>query len=202
LRRRRRHSTLLFKTDTNPTLYSRSRRSKKKWLRNILYFVLLCLIGLVAFYVYETYYFPAVPPSRPSASGTGTAQPGLATDRQPDNTMETPAAALAEKKIQVEILNGCGKDGIAKVFQVYLQDKGYDVVNTDNYIENGKRRWDVPESMVINQTGKTGAAQQLARDLGISTGKIVTKPNPNAIYDLSIVLGRDYTILKAMSQNR
>lgn len=105
-----------------------------------------------------------------------------------------------EKKIQVEILNGCGKEGIAKIFQAYLQEKGFDVVNTDNYIENGKRRWDIAESMVIDQTGNSGPAKDLARTLGIADKKIVSKPTPNAIYDLSIVLGRDYFILKAMNQ--
>jgi hypothetical protein len=199
LRRRRRHSTQIFRSDTNSPLYPQAVKPKKKWLRYTLFFFLLVLICLGTYYVYETYYFPQAIPSSKSAVETNISPLPAAPAQQQTNTSETPAV-MPKKKTQVEILNGCGKEGVAKIFQTYLQEQGFDVVNTDNYIENGKRRWDVPESMIIDQTGKSGSAKDLARVLGISNQKIIARPTPNAIYDLSVIIGRDYVLLKATTQ--
>ena len=97
-----------------------------------------------------------------------------------------------EKNVQIEILNGCGVNGIAKVFQSYLREHGFDVVNTENYVEEGKIRWDLPDSKIIYQTSDVKQAEELARILHIPANRIIYKDDPNAIYDLSIVIGRDY----------
>jgi len=89
---------------------------------------------------------------------------------------------------------------VAKIFQTYLQEQGYDVVNTDNYIENGRRKWDLPESMVIDQTGQPEKARAIASSLGISMQNVTSKPNSNALYDFSVVIGRDYSLLKAVAR--
>jgi hypothetical protein len=97
-----------------------------------------------------------------------------------------------EENIQIEILNGCGVTGIAKVFQSFLRQNGFDVVNTENYVEEGKIRWDLPESMIIDHTGNTEQAKEVARVLRLSANKIVYRDDPTAIYDVSVVLGKDY----------
>lgn len=89
---------------------------------------------------------------------------------------------------------------MAKIFQTYLHEQGYDVVNTDNYIENGRRKWDLPESMVIDQTGQPEKARAIASSLGISMQNVTSKPNSNALYDFSVVIGRDYSLLKAVAR--
>jgi hypothetical protein len=148
--------------------------------------------------MYEKFYYPQA--VQMTKSGTRE-QVSVDSPTPPvqDKKEQEPIFTPIEKKVQVEILNGCGKEGVAKIFQTYLQEKGYDILNTDNYLENGRRRWNLPESMVVDYTGQTDKAREIANALGISQQNIVSKPNSNALYDLSVVIGRDYTSLKAVT---
>ena len=117
---------------------------------------------------------------------------------QPKQQVEaTPIPPLAEN-IQIEILNGCGVNGIAKIFQTYLRTQGFDVVNTDNYLVAGKRHWELQESKIIDYIGNSEQAEALARSLGISLAKIEIKESEIAIYDMSVVIGKDYKKLKGL----
>jgi hypothetical protein len=95
-------------------------------------------------------------------------------------------------KIQIEILNGCGKTGIAKIFQRYLRDQGFDVVNTENYVKDGKVFWKIEKSFVIDHIGVESQAKRVAKSLGIPVENVESRQNPNAIYDVSVVIGKDY----------
>ncbi len=97
-----------------------------------------------------------------------------------------------EHKIQVEILNGCGKTGVAKIFQRYLRDQGFDVVNTENYVKNSRVFWQVEKSFVIDQIGVEEQAKTVAKSLGIPLEYVESRQNANAIYDVSVVIGKDY----------
>ncbi len=202
MRRRRRHSTQFFRSDNNSSSYPQTAKSKKKGLRYLIYFFLLGLIGLIAYYAYQNYYYPQVAQINKSDGVNKTSDLPVTADL-PSTRAEETTVPPVEEKIQVEILNGCGKEGVAKIFQTYLQEQGFDIINADNYIENGRRRWDVPASMVITRTGNLESAHAVAKSLGISTQKVVSKSDPKAIYDISVVLGRDYMLLKALtSKNR
>jgi hypothetical protein len=203
LRRRRRHSTQLFRSNTNSSTYPQAAGSKKKGLRHyLLYFFLLGVLGLIAYYAYQKYYYPQVVQINKNESVNKTSDPADASAPSSTPGEETTEPPV-QKKIQVEILNGCGKEGVAKIFQAYLQEQGFDVLNAENYIENGKKRWNVPASKVISRNGDIGSAQAVAKSLGISAQQVESKPDPNAIYNISVVLGGDYMILKAMtSKNR
>ena len=48
------------------------------------------------------------------------------------STTQKPAADI----IQMEVLNGCGVDGVAQKFTDYLRKDNFDVVNVSNYILN------------------------------------------------------------------
>ncbi len=199
MRRRRRHSTQFFRSDTNSSKYPQAVRSKKKsLLRYLIYFLLLGVVGLLAYYAYQNFYYPQAAQVNKEESVNKTSDlPDAAalTSKRAEETPEPPV----QEKIQVEILNGCGKEGVAKIFQTYLQQQGFDVINAENYIENGNRRWDVPASKVIVRTGDIESAQAVAKSLGISIQKVESKPDPNALYDISVVLGRDYMLLKALT---
>jgi hypothetical protein len=203
LRRRRRHSTQLFRSETNfPPYGLPAAKPPKKWLRYVSYFFLLAVVCVASYYVYENYYYPPAAPLSSKNAITPSTDVPAAVSALPVGEDEISVPAL-EKKIQIEILNGCGKEGVAKVFQNYLQQQGFDVINTDNYVENGKRRWDIPASLVIARTGNLEPARDVAKSLGISDQKVISKPDPHAVYDVSVVLGRDYMILRALtSDNR
>ena len=199
MRRRRRHSTQLFRSNTNSSSYPQAARSKKKGPgRYLIYFFLLCVACLIAYFAYQNYYYPQALQASKDGSANKTSDLPAAAELSSNRAEET-AVPPVEKKIQVEILNGCDKEGVAKIFQTYLQDQGFDVLNAENYMENGKRRWDVPASMVIARTGNMESAQAVAKSLGISNEKVVSKPDANALYDISVVLGRDYMVLKALT---
>ena len=153
------------------------------------------MIVLSSYYLYEKFYYPQIKSENPDQISTVP----LTLPAQEKTENKIPVTP-PEKKVQVEILNGCGREGVAKIFQTYLQEQGYDVVNTDNYIENGRRKWDLPESMVIDQTGQPEKARAIASSLGISMQNVTSKPNSNALYDFSVVIGRDYSLLKAVAR--
>jgi hypothetical protein len=94
--------------------------------------------------------------------------------------------------IQVEVLNGCGINGVAKIFQSRLRENGFDVVNTENYVVKGKVFWKVDQTFVIDQIGVAEQAKSVAKALGIPLTLIESRENPAAIYDISIVVGKDY----------
>ena len=120
---------------------------------------------------------------------------------QEDPVIEEPSVAQNdpapfEENIQVEVLNGCGFNGVAKTFQTYLRENGFDVVNTDNYFEDGKKRWDIKNSMVIDRIGQIEQAMAVARVLDIPSGRVFTRESDNSIYDVSVVIGKDFKSLK------
>jgi len=195
LRRRRRHSTQIFRSTSKSTIYPQSSRPRKKGKGFLLFLFIVSLIVLSSYYLYEKFYYPQIKSENPDQIST-TPLTLPAQEKTENKIPVTPP----EKKVQVEILNGCGREGVAKIFQTYLQEQGYDVVNTDNYIENGRRKWDLPESMVIDQTGQPEKARAIASSLGISMQNVTSKPNSNALYDFSVVIGRDYSLLKAVAR--
>lgn len=89
--------------------------------------------------------------------------------------------------IQVEVMNGCGVNGVADRFTDYLRDSNVDVVKIGNYIQ-----FDIDESMVIDRIGNKSNAEQVAEILGIKKGNVITQLNDDYFVDVTIVIGRDY----------
>ena len=99
-----------------------------------------------------------------------------------------------QKRIQIEVLNGCGIPGIAKKIESYLKKHNYDVVNRGNYIEKGKNNFNVPKSKIIDQLKSSeniARANELADLLGIDQNLIESFENPSPIADLTLIVGRD-----------
>jgi len=105
-----------------------------------------------------------------------------------------------EKKIQIEILNGCGQKGIAKIFKSILRENGFDVVNTDNYKVRGKIFWNLENSKVIDQISKISFAEKVAESLGIEDENVTSVENPSPICDVTVVIGNDYKQLKSFQE--
>ncbi len=130
-------------------------------------------------------------------TGTASARPSLpvATKKPQDEPVKlTPI----QRRIQVEVLNGCGEQGIAKIIADNLRKRDYDVVNSGNYIEKGKVRWDVAQTRLIDQirTPKNLAnTKNLAKILGVSKKNIESYENPSPIADITIIIGKDFKTL-------
>ncbi len=94
--------------------------------------------------------------------------------------------------IQIDVLNGCGVPGAATSVRDYLRARGYDVVELGNY-----KSFDVDESLVVDRTGESQAAEKVAYALGLSRARIVRQINPDYFVDVSVVIGKDYKTMKS-----
>lgn len=100
-----------------------------------------------------------------------------------------------QKRIQIEVLNGCGVPGIAKKFSDHLKKLNYDVVNSGNYLENGRDNFNVSKTKIIDQLKSQeniARANELADLLNIDSNLIESYENPSPIADLTIIIGKDY----------
>ncbi len=98
---------------------------------------------------------------------------------------------LTAKPVQLEVLNGCGVNGIAEKFTDYLRAGNFDVVNIGNY-----RSFDVDYSLLIDRTGNMENAFKIASTLGIEKNNIIQQVNKEYFLDITLVIGKDYKQLK------
>lgn len=92
--------------------------------------------------------------------------------------------------LQLEVLNGCGKAGVGDKFVEYLRKNKMDVVQTGNYVS-----FDMPNTLIINRSGKDDRAKYIAQLLGVDTTCIVRQYNKNYYVDVSVIIGKDYKSL-------
>lgn len=113
---------------------------------------------------------------------------GLVSTRwHPDNRAPVPPKADTFKEIHVEILNGCGTDGIARRVGHHLRSLGFDVMTLEN-----AESFNYPESIVIDRVGKPDYAQKVAEALGIKNRIQQIIPDPFRIEEVTVIIGRDH----------
>ena len=110
--------------------------------------------------------------------------PRIVTERENENSV------LISEIIQIEVLNGCGVNGIANNFTSLLRINGFDVVETGNF-----DNFDVKKSMVISRSGTMKHAYQIAKVLGIEEVHVLREESDDYYLDASIVIGADYESL-------
>ncbi|MFT5366226.1 MAG: hypothetical protein ACI8V2_001173 [Candidatus Latescibacterota bacterium] len=101
-----------------------------------------------------------------------------------------PIGPITFQNIRIEILNGCGKDGIATQLGTKLREQGFDVMtlgNADSYAFS--------ETLVIDRVGKMHHAKQVADILGTQNLIQQITPDPFRIEEVTIIVGRDYAHL-------
>jgi hypothetical protein len=92
-----------------------------------------------------------------------------------------------QQLIQVEVLNGCGVNGIGDKFTDIIRLKGFDVVKTGNYMS-----FDIDQTFIIDRVGKIETAFKVADSLGIDKKNIINQINKQYFLDLTIVIGKDF----------
>ena len=87
----------------------------------------------------------------------------------------------AHTRIRVEVLNGTGRRGLARLGTTAMRDAGFDVVGTGN--------WDAmaDSSLVLVRTGHVEWGALAAKALG--GARIEARPDSSRYVDLTIVLG-------------
>ncbi|NOX38381.1 MAG: LytR C-terminal domain-containing protein [Calditrichaeota bacterium] len=138
-------------------------------------------------------------PKRPKASPSSINQTP-AGSQTPAQSVSTPVSEPTPpvpkpkpiaRKIQVEVLNGCGVEGIASRMTDYLRSQGIDVVDNRNY-----KHFNVKESFILNRSGNEERAKKVARLIGLPLKQVRLEKNDNLQLDLTIVLGSDYKKFK------
>ncbi|MGD8782067.1 MAG: LytR C-terminal domain-containing protein [Ignavibacteria bacterium] len=97
--------------------------------------------------------------------------------------------------IQVEVLNGCGVNGIADTFTDYLRKNKFDVVNTANY-----HSFNEINTMVIDRIGNLANAKKIAEALGVPKASYFSQLNNNYFVDVTVIIGKDYHKLNPLKK--
>jgi len=95
--------------------------------------------------------------------------------------------------IQVEVLNGCGKSGVAEKFTSYLRNRNFDVVQMGNYIS-----FDIDKTIVIDRTGNKANAEKVAEAIGVDKKNVIQQLNKEYFLDVSIIIGKDFNQLNPL----
>jgi hypothetical protein len=99
-----------------------------------------------------------------------------------------------EQFIQVNVLNACGKTGLAAEVKNYLLKRGFDVVEIGNYgvpLEN---------SIVIDRVGDVNSSLKVAYAMGIKDSFVTTEIDSALYVRATIIVGKDYFTLRPFSE--
>lgn len=89
--------------------------------------------------------------------------------------------------MQLDVRNGTGEDGIAKLFTDYLREKGFDVVEMGNYNNE-----DQDKSLILDRKGNKQNCKKIANALGVSEKNVIQQINKELLIDATVVIGKDY----------
>jgi hypothetical protein len=92
-------------------------------------------------------------------------------------------------RIQIEILNGCGQRYIAKMYQDFLRYEGYDVMDA----KNAGSKYE--HTTVYLHRGDPEMALHLSSVVGVNDSLIIKRIDESLMFDVSIVIGNDFTEL-------
>lgn len=101
------------------------------------------------------------------------------------------AEQVASAIIQIEVMNGCGVEGVAAKFANFLREQNFDVVQVGNY-----RSDNIEETIVIDRIGNRANAEKIAEVLGIEKKNIIQQLNKDYFLDATLVIGKDYNKLE------
>ena len=108
-------------------------------------------------------------------------------NRQEPLVEEPEPVRQSYKHMKVEVLNGCGVDGLARIVGRRLRDLGFDVMTLENADSFG-----FPESIVVDRIGKMSEADRVGDALGIANRIQQIIPDPFRIEGVTVIVGRDY----------
>lgn len=97
----------------------------------------------------------------------------------------TAGSGPRDVRVAVEVLNGAGDAGAARWVTEALRDAGFDVKTFGNAAE-----FEHEHTIVLDRSGRKGAARAVADALGVS--EVRSEPRPDLYLDATIILGKDW----------
>lgn len=108
-----------------------------------------------------------------------------------DATIERSDMVVRQgEQIQVEVVNACGVDGVAKRFTEFLRARRFDVAETSTAAERER------DSRVLDRVGDTVSARKVAYALGIPYERVETAIDSSLFLRATVIIGADYTELR------
>tara|TARA_B100000029_G_C17181194_1_gene817037 strand:- start:174 stop:710 length:537 start_codon:yes stop_codon:yes gene_type:complete len=93
-------------------------------------------------------------------------------------------------KIKVEIWNGCGVPKLANMYKDFLRSEGLDVLDSRN-----ADHFNYEKTQILQHRGEIARAVELADIMKIDSDKITQKTDGFLYYDLTLIIGKDYSQL-------
>ena len=90
--------------------------------------------------------------------------------------------------MQIEVLNGCGVEGLASRSAAHLKSLGQDVVRVDDTEQS------YPRTLLIDHAGRPWRARRLAERLGGVLVVLEEVAEPRS--DITLILGADHARLR------
>ena len=92
--------------------------------------------------------------------------------------------SLCEVPVVVEVLNGCGREGVAEKVGEYLREKGFDVMFVGNADD-----FEYTETLVVDRCGDRSRALEVARALQVDA--VIRQVSSIFFVDATVVVGGD-----------
>jgi hypothetical protein len=99
----------------------------------------------------------------------------------------------SEQIIQVNVLNACGKTGLASEVKTYLLERGFDVVEIGNY------SGEMENSVIIDRIGDSLSSKKVAYAMGIQDAYVTSDIDSSLFVRATVVIGKDYFSLKSFN---
>ena len=125
--------------------------------------------------VEELFTSPAAPPPAPSS--------------QPQAAPVEQVNRLAQEGAKIVVQNGTPTGNLAAQTATYLKKQGYHVVEFSN-----ADRFDYPQSIIIDYTGKEYTIQSLAVLFNVTPENIRRSPNLKSEVDIRLIIGQDFVL--------
>lgn len=109
---------------------------------------------------------------------------------------QTKSEKITGKKIQLEVLNGCGVKGLAILYANFLRSNGYDVID----FKNAKNFNFKKTKIIIHKQNDSNFVYELIDILKIKPEQIEYNYDNNIFYDLTLIVGEDYNSLNSYSE--
>jgi len=99
--------------------------------------------------------------------------------------------------IEIEVLNGCGKNGLAGEISEFLRSNQFDVVRSEDADHFGYTR-----TLLISRNGNYEALKLVTSSLGFDIedkSRVLIQPDETIDVDITLIVGKDYSSIQPIS---